>query len=343
MDEIETCAGIWRTAINDYIVRLGQGEIPPEMNPLIRLFTHLQTTDPERFVVATEVDDRVVAFASAISRERFWYLSMLFVLPEFQGAGVGRQLLARVLPDDPEIARATATDSAQPISNALYASYGIAPRMPLLDLTGLPERPEAFGTLPSGVVPVAFDTVVADRPGDRRPSAPGRRPSTPWTARSSGQRIRSTTGSCGPKSRRGWLYHGPDGAPLGYGYAGEAGRLGPVAVRDEALMAPILGHLTSAVMPRGAFATWIPGAADRALEACLGAGFRLDQFPVLLCWDRPFADFSRYMPITRASLTGAVRDRRRWRPGEGAASTGASALVRERGAQRRRPHGPQSR
>jgi len=136
-DEIETCAGIWRTAINEYIVRLGQGEIPPELNPIIRLFTHLQSTDPERFVVATEAlagtdgeaADRVVAFAAAVSRERIWYLSMLFVLPKHQGSGVGRELLARVLPTDPQIARATATDSAQPISNALYATYGIVPRI----------------------------------------------------------------------------------------------------------------------------------------------------------------------------------------------------------------------
>ena len=26
------------------------------------------------------------------------------------------------------------------------------------------------------------------------------------------------------ESRQGWLYRGPDGAPVGYGYAGEAGR-----------------------------------------------------------------------------------------------------------------------
>ena len=102
----------------------------------------------------------------------------------------------------------------------------------------------------------------------------------------------------GDEQRHGWLYHGPDGTPIGYGYAGEAGRLGPVAVRDGALVAPILGHLTSVVVPRGAFATWIGGAADRALVAMLGAGFRLDRFPVLLCWDRPFADFSRYLPIS---------------------------------------------
>jgi GNAT superfamily N-acetyltransferase len=306
-DDIQACAGVWRTAINGYIVRLAQDEIPPEINPIIRLFTHLQSTDPERFVVATQpaaadpAAERVVAFASAISRERLWYLSMLFVLPELQGAGVGRRLLARVLPGDEAMARATATDSAQPISNALYASYGIAPRMPLLNLTGLPDRPEAFGALPSGITPVSFETVAAGPEGGA-----GHRD----LVAAVDALDRELLGAGHPmdhrflrgESRRGWLYHGPDGKPLGYGYAGEAGRLGPVAARDEALLAPILGHLTSVVVPRGAFATWIGGAADRALAATLGAGFRLDQFPVLLCWDRPFADFSRYLPISPGLL-----------------------------------------
>ncbi len=308
-DEIGACAAIWRTAINDYVVHLGQAEIPSEMNPIIRLFTHLRSTDPERFIVATRPDpgpteasatdaaEEIVGFASAVSRERLWYLSMLFVLPGHQGAGLGRELLAHVLPADDGVARATATDSAQPIANALYASCGMAPRMPLLNLSGLPDRPEAFGALPSGVVPVAFDTLAAGPP-----DGPGHRALTAAVD----DLDREVLGASHPmdhrflrsESRSGWLYHGPDGLPLGYGYAGEAGRLGPVAVRDESLLAPILGHLTSVVVPRGAFATWIGGAADRALVATLGAGFRLDRFPVLLCWDRPFADFARYLPIS---------------------------------------------
>ena len=312
-DEMETCARIWRTSINDYVVRLGQGEIPPELNPIVRLFTHLRATDPERFIVATLPDppattdpadppaERVVAFAAAVSRERVWYLSMLFVLPELQGAGVGRQLLARVLPDDPDVARATATDSALPISNALYATYGIVPRMPLLNLSGLPERPESFGPLPSGVVPSSFETLAAGPPGED-----GHRRLTDAVDALD----RELLGASHPmdhrflrsESRWGWLYHGPDGSPLGYGYAGEAGRLGPVAVRDETLLGPVLGHLTTAVTPRGAFATWVPGAADRAVVALLGAGFRLDRFPVLVCWDHAFADFSRYLPISPGLL-----------------------------------------
>ena len=302
--DLEACAGIWRASINDYIGRLGQEEIPPDIDRLVRLYRHLQSTDPERFVVATvreAAGERIVAFASAVVREDLWFLSMLFVLPEFQGAGLGRALLARVLPRDGAPHRATATDSAQPISNALYASVDIVPRMPLLSLIGLPHRPEAFGALPSGVVAIPFDEIAAGPPDGI------------------GHRLlvdaidgldRDLLGVAHPidhrflraESRHGWLYRGPDGAPVGYGYAGEAGRVGPVAVVDEALLGPVLGHLTTAVVPRGAFAIWIGGAADRALVPALRAGFRLDQFPVLLCWDRPFGDFSRYLPISPGLL-----------------------------------------
>lgn len=302
-DELQRCADIWRDSINDYLRRLGQLEIGRETGPLLRLYGHLSTTDPERFVVATRPEpetgeERVIAFAAAIVRERLWFLSMLFVAPELQAAGVGRALLARVMPEPGSgFTMATATDSAQPISNALYASYGIVPRIPLLDLIGLPDRLDVFDPLPSGVRPIRFEAVAAGPP-----DGPGHRELTDAVDALD----REVLGVAHPvdhrylrsESRRGWLYRGPDGAVLGYGYATEAGRVGPVAVRDEALLSPILGHLMGAVQPRGAFAIWLPGSADRAVVPVLRAGLRLEPFPVLLCWDRPFADFSRYLPIS---------------------------------------------
>ena len=322
-DELEACAAVWRDGINDYTRRLNQPDVPPETASLLRLYAHLRSTDPERFVVgtmpanATDRNDghgvgggdgdpdrgaeRIVAFAAAVLRERLWYLSMLFVLPEVQGGGVGRALLAQVWPRDGEAAfRSTATDSAQPIANALYASQGIVPRVPLLNLIGLPQRPDAFGSLPSGIVPVAFSDTAREGGGEGH-----RRLADAIDALD-----REVLGVAHPEdhsflrqeSRTGWLYRGPDGTPVGYGYATEAGRIGPVAVRDEALLAPIIGHLTSAVIPRGAFALWLPGTADRAVVSALQAGFRLDQFPVLLCWDRPFADLARYLPISPGLL-----------------------------------------
>lgn len=307
-DELAACAQIWRASTNDYVVRLGQPEIPDEMAPVLRLYAHLQATDPDRFVVAVEPDpgaaagERVVAFASAVLRERLWFLSMCFVLPDAQRSGVGRALVERVGPPDGEdVVRATATDSAQPVSNALYASLGIVPRVPLLNLLGHPLRPDAFGALPSGIRPVPFDELAAGPPGGdghvRLVAAVD-------------ALDREVLGVAHPmdhrylrqEGRRGWLYAGPDGAPVGYGYATEAGRVGPVAVRDASLLVPVLGHLTGAVTPRGAFALWLPGSADGAVVAALRAGFRLDQFPVLLCWDRPFADLSRYLPISPGLL-----------------------------------------
>ena len=305
-DELATCETIWRRSINDYIVPLGQGEIPVGANPALRLFTHLQATDPGRFLVATVPDaagERAIAFAAAVVRERLWYLSMLFVLPEAQGAGIGRGLLGRVWPMDGAdgVVRATATDSAQPISNALYALHDMVPRMPLFSLIGLPQRPEAFGPLPSGIVPLPFDEIAAGPPdgqGHRLlvDAVDGLDRELLGVAHPADHRFLRS------ESRRGWLYRGPDGAPVGYGYAGEAGRVGPVAVRDETLLGPILGHLTSVIVPRGAFAIWVGGAADRAIVPALQAGLRLDPFPVLVCWDRPFADFARYLPISPGLL-----------------------------------------
>lgn len=319
-DELAACADVWRLSIDDYVGRLNQPPLPIENASLVRLYAHLRTTDPERFVVATvpatdaaagidaPTGERVVAFASAVVRERLWYLSMLFVLPELQSTGVGRALLREVAPPPGiDVARATATDTAQPISNALYASLGIVPRAPLLNLVGLPERAEAFGLLPDGVHAVPFGDDSGTRRDDSQPAGSG---AAAGPVDELDALDRAVLGVAHPadhafvraEGRRGWAYRGPAGELLGYGYAGEVGRVGPVAVRDADLVAPILGHLMTAVRPRGAFAVWLPGNADRALTAALRSGLRLEPFPVLLCWDRPFVDLARYLPTSPGLL-----------------------------------------
>ena len=101
-DDVAACAAIWRISINDYTSRLAQPEIPMELGPITRLYAHLQVSDGERFLVAETrgMPAEIVAFTAATLRDRQWYLSMLFVLPEFQGSGLGRELLERILPTD---------------------------------------------------------------------------------------------------------------------------------------------------------------------------------------------------------------------------------------------------
>jgi len=300
-DDLAACGSIWREALNDDMVRLRLPEIPDELGSIGRLHAHVQATDPARFVVATR-DGRSVGFASATVRGAVWFLSMLFVLPAEQGRGIGRALLARIMPPDGDgTILATCTDSAQPISNALYSRFGIVPRMPLLSLTGRPTRPEALEPLPAGVSAVPF-TRIADGP----PGGPGHRELTATVdgldAEAAGFAHPQDHRFLRLERRTGYLYRADDGRVLGYGYASEVGRVGPVAVRDEALVGPILGHLLTVIEPRGASAVWVPGHADRAIVALLRTGLRFDGFPVLVCWSAPFADFRRYLPISPGLL-----------------------------------------
>ena len=292
--DLPACARIWRDGLNDYLGRLNQREIPDDLAALSRLHAHLLGTDPATFLVAVR-GELVIAFGSAVRRDDLWFLSMLFVAPGEQGAGVGRALLERILPDDGDPVLATATDTQQPISNALYAAYAIVPRMPLLSLVGRPTAAEAFGPLPAGVTAVPFEELAGKAHDDLAAAVDAIDREVAGFAHPDDHRFVRLEG------RRGFLFRNGDRI-LGYGYAGESGRVGPVAVRDEALLAPALGHVLTAVEARGASALWVPGLADRAVISLLRAGFRLDGFPVLLCWSRPFADFRRYVPISPGLL-----------------------------------------
>jgi GNAT superfamily N-acetyltransferase len=313
--DLPACEVTWRDSLNDYLVPLGQYEVPPD-NPSLRLLlSHTRATDPDRFWVATRPgpDDapaapdpsrpdtgpeHVVAFASGVRRGRLRFLSMLFVRPFEQGTGIGRSLLARVMPSDGDGAvLATVADAAQPISNGLYASFGMVPRLPMFNLVGRPSRPEVLAELPTGVHAVRFDaTAPAER--DRLLDAELRR----LDAETLGAAHQDDHDFFRRQGRIGFAYRDVQGDLLGYGYTSEVGRIGPVATRDPALQAPIVAHLLGVIVPRGASAIWVPGAAGPTTEMLVRAGLRIEGFPVLVCWSRPFADFSRYLPFAPGLL-----------------------------------------
>lgn len=302
-EDLPTCGAIWRAALNDYMGRLNLPEIPDDLAAILRLHRHLIATDPDGFLVAEErtLDEtRIVAFAAAVRRDPVWFLSMLFVLPEVQARGIGRALLDRILPPAGTSALATCTDAAQPISNGLYASLGMVPRQPLLRLVGLADRPGELPALPAGVRAIRFEEV--DRAGDRIGGAALDDELAMLDRDAAGFEHPADHLFVANEARIGFLFLGPDSGAIGYGYASESGRVGPVAVRDAALLGPVIAHLVTTVRPRGAFGMWLPGAAGATIAPLLRSGFRLDGFPCLLCWDRPFADFTRYVPISPGLL-----------------------------------------
>jgi GNAT superfamily N-acetyltransferase len=326
--------------VDDYMARLNRPLPSPNLDPLLTLLKHLLATDPERFLVAVRAAgagslqgrEQVIGFGIAAQREHVWFLSQLYVLPHEQGKGIGRALLTQILPSlgpqpadgtgAPEAAGARGatpttdatdvgaaspaldgpdtrdrrpgvlamcTDSAQPVSNGLYARFGIVPRAPVFNLVGTPS-PSALARLPAGIEAVPF--------GRRDPRAALEsidRAVLGYPRAADHAYLRAT-------GRTGFVYQTDDGEPIGYGYSSEVGRFGPVALLDETVTAQVLGHLMTAIRPRGATSAWVPGANDRAMVALLRAGLRIEGFPALLCWTRPFAQFDRYVPASLALL-----------------------------------------
>ena len=316
--ELADCALVWHASVNDYMTRLGHPLPPPVLEPAMRLGEHLLTTDPDHFRVAVKSSpggrrERIVGFGIGLQREHVWFLSQLYVLPEEQHRGIGRALLTQVLPSAPEAGGqiegrpgvlATCTDTAQPISNGLYAKMGIVPRMPVFNLVGRPGSPPILSTLPAGIEAIALEP--PEMVSHRNPAGPGKA-----ELRQAIDAIdRDVLGYAHQpdhlflrvQGRTGFLYQTSGGQPLGYGYSSQVGRFGPVALLDETLTAPVIGHLMRTIEPRGATSVWVPGANDRAMVALLRAGLRIEGFPAMFCWTRPFAAFNRYLPAGLALL-----------------------------------------
>ena len=217
--------------------------------PILRLYAHLQTTDPTTFLVAERTvgggsagpgfardagdPAPIDGFVVVVRRGGLAFLSMLFVQPGAQGHGLGRALLASAMPEPAADGgsgvtwRATATDSVQPISNGLYGSLGMVPRVPLLRLVGLPDRVASFGSLPADVEAIGFDEVPDGPDGlghaalaaelaslDRDTAGFDRTVDHAFHAR---------------EGRLGFLFRDRSGSTVGYGYTSEAGRLGPIS------------------------------------------------------------------------------------------------------------------
>lgn len=297
--DLPACHDTWRDGLNAYFAGQGRPAIPPDNPALRRLHGHLLATDPGRFRVAETAAGEVVGFGAAVGRGRLRFLSMLFVRPGLQARGLGRALLAEILPpeDGAPIVLATATDSGQPVSNGLYAELGMAPRLPIFNLVGRPERPGSLPVLPSGITPVRADGSAPSR------MEPGLQAELDALDRAVLGFDRAVDhGFVRAEGRRLFSYRDGAGRLAGYGYASEVGRLGPVSVADPSLLGPVVAHLLEAIEPRGASAVWLAGDAGEAFAALVRAGLRIEDLPVLLCWSEPLVDFRRAVPISPGLL-----------------------------------------
>lgn len=254
-DDLDAQHPIFRAAIGELFGR--HGFEPPE--PAAEAFrdqqAHVLEHDAERCWVAVE-NGRLVAFAGALARGRSWFLSTLFVSPDVQARGLGRELLDRVWGSEYD-RRLTMTDSIQPVSNGLYAARGLIPSTPVLTLAGRPRRAGAGDVEPGEAGPDDLARIDAAAYGfDRAPDH------AYWAARA---------------TRTAWL---DGGEVVAYSYRWPTGRIGPLAALDPRSAAAAL--TTELSRTDGATALLVPGSSRTLVATALAAGLRIVGPPGLL-------------------------------------------------------------
>jgi GNAT superfamily N-acetyltransferase len=246
--DIEAQHAVFVAAEGELMQRHGFGwSAPPPVDAIAPGLRHQLRHDGERCFVA-EADGRVVGFSGAFVRGDTWYLGWLFIDPGHQSFGIGRHLLELALEGAPA-RRITITGSIQPISNALYAGYGLLPTTPILGFEG----PVTVDGGPDLLASEPVDAAIADL--DRAAYGFERGVDHAYWA----SRATPTL----------WLR---DGLPAAYSYAWPGGRIGPLGGIDEAGAAAAL----QAELARQRHArVAIPGTSRSLVRVALAAGLRL--------------------------------------------------------------------
>ena len=270
----------------DEHLRAGDGRPSRPRDPerLRSWFAHHLRNDSATSIVADD-HGRVVAYGVVMVRARSGYLSELFVVPRCQGRGLGRAVLRECLAHAPIEHMATCTDAVQPVSTGLYASLGLAPRVPIYILSG-PLEPTALPAPPAGTIvaeldPAAVSALDEVALGYRRPVD-----HAAWVA----------------EGRRGLAFVGEDGELNGYGHAHPTGRLGPILAADPLALPAFVGAVARSITGVSHYRCVVPGRARDALRGLLTAGLRIDGSPGIYCADHDRLRLDRYLPMSTSLL-----------------------------------------
>lgn len=238
--------------------------------------------DQERFWIA-DFDGKIGGFGFATLRRTLWYLASLHILPEFQGRGLGKELVRRCM-GQIDVAKGstllTTSDSANPVSNGLYFRFGLAPQSAILLLHGQPRPLSQKGVeLRRGnqvVLQECFDRLDLTVLGETRPED---------------HQCWATVPSMVP-----YLVYEKD-RMVGYIYIDREGALGPAAVeRPELLPATISAAFeTYAADQSTPVQIRVPSDARDALNALFSEGFSHSSEVRLLLTSRKFGRFDQYL------------------------------------------------
>lgn len=290
VEDLPHCPAIMVDALNDLMVRVGK---PPtfslERSSHPVWWNHLFNTSAGFWIA--EQHDVPVGFANCVRREGEWFLTHLFVRPDVQSAGLGKQLMAACWQSagDAQV-RAVVADTANLVSVSLYARYDMGPQVPLFNLQRSLDHDLWQRDVPQ-VELEAVETLSADADKD-------------WL----GQFDRTIRGHARPADHAYWqsagltLYRCIAGnITVGYVYTAPWGHIGPAVAGPKSLTAVVAAALHTLYQAGCAEATLVvPGQATDLLSWLLRGGFRHVALNVY-CADNLRGDWRCYVPF-RAGL-----------------------------------------
>ena len=282
-DDSEACFRLFEAAIDDLGRRTGtvandtSGD--PEAWSIRRpLFDHLAAS-AHSWWVAEDETGVLEGYARSIERADARELTEFFVRPDVQAGGIGRELLARVFPDDGGHRSIIATTDVRAMSRYLRA--GLDARLPLAGFEAAPRALTLETDLVRERIVMSEATLVEVGAIDEVIIGFRRDVDHRWLA----------------SQRPGWLYRRA-GAAVGYAYHPTRPSWGgPAAVLEAADLPVLLADAETAAFEAGhATVTFdLPLVARAAVDHLLGRGFRIDPFVMLFFSDGPVDGLDRYV------------------------------------------------
>ncbi|HZD10196.1 MAG TPA: GNAT family N-acetyltransferase [Candidatus Binatia bacterium] len=283
LQDSETVYRIFQKSLIDLSERLNVTAITGAQDPEVLaslwqrrrpLFEHLAQT-AHKFWIA-EVDGEAIGYARSILRAGVWELTEFFVLPGRQSAGVGRELLQHVLPDE-EIRHKAIIATPDVRAQARYLKMGVYARFPVTYFSREPQEAPLATDLTFVEMEPSENTFAVLRNIDRQILEHHHDDDHAWLM---GQ-------------FEGYLYL-RDGAAVGYGYMGYYS--GPFALLDEADFPAVLAHAECRAAEKGHnFGVEVPLINRAAVDFLLGRGYQLDSFFTFFMSDEPFGQFDHYL------------------------------------------------
>lgn len=273
-DEISETAEIFLIACADMYVRHGIDAATPEHAVVEQGYRHVFETGI--FHVA-EVNGRIAAICHAIVRERLWFLSGFWMLPEFQRQRIGGALLKQVMDAGVEAGADTffTWSSVDQTAMAGYMKHGMLPGYQILTFAGTLRDPPSLRD-EYEVQPLSLSNATAL---DRQVRAAAREVDHDYWLSQAGHEGRQLVS---------------DGRAVGY-YHFHHGVIGPAAWGDAADAEALLAAACREAASRSEqIKLMIPGINHTAIRFALRAGLRLSAYSHLLT-TAPFGRMQQYL------------------------------------------------